>query len=579
VPELSASKTVLAKLLDSEKEFRAPIFQRPYVWGQKQLNRVWSDIDAVETREEGTRFLGAIVLLDRSRPSASSGAREYLIVDGQQRLTTLYLLLVAVAEHRYAVGDVEGSLNLLKRHLINQFEEYSGRPKIRPTNRDLAQFNAVLQRLKGLPVVAPEAFGDTGGDLLNAYLKLFADLGGRLKDLQVGPTEDLTEAKVDYLATIQRTVLDDLRIVEILLGDDDDPQQVFESLNTTGEPLDVIDLVRTDVFYKLADQPAEAQALYNGPWHFFEEALGADLNDYFFPYALIRKPTTTKAQVFTKLKEDWTGKSPTDILAELQQYVPAYLSLRKRDGLELSAGLLRAIERLRRMRTPTSVYPFAMRVIQEALAGTLSASDAEANLMLLESFLVRRAIAGFEPTGLHAVFKNMWAGVKDDGTAGDPAQFVPYIEKRATVQFPTDDELREYVRERPLYTRRLANYIIVEYELTLEGGDTVPLGGDAHPNIDHVMPQDFSEEWSELVDEKMHDRYVHTWANLVPLSRPLNSEKGNKTWPEIREYLKAETIYKTTKRLAAQYPEWNLDAILDRAGVLGEWAVIRWPKG
>ena len=92
------------------------------------------------------------------------------------------------------------------------------------------------------------------------------------------------------------------------------------------------------------------------------------------------------------------------------------------------------------------------------------------------------------------------------------------------------------------------------------------------------MPQDYSEDWEAIVDKEFHERYKHTWANLVPLSRPLNSEKGNKTWDEIRDYLSEETIYKTTKRLTQLYPDWNADAILSRAEVLGEWAVARWPR-
>ena len=267
----------------------------------------------------------------------------------------------------------------------------------------------------------PEPFGDKTGDLLSAYERLYGDIAARLKGLEIADSQDKVEARVEYLGELQRAILDDLRIVEIQLGDDDDPQQVFESLNTTGEPLEVVDLVLKLVFYKLADQPGEAQALYNGPWHFFEEALGGDLNDYFFPYALIQRPTTTKAQVFARLKDDWRDKSPTDILKELQQYVPAFLAMRRADGLELSTDLASAIARLRRMRLPTSVYPFTMRVIDEAIRGDLSHEDAAANFRLLESFLVRRAIAGFEPTGLHAVFKNMWSGSKGDGTHGDPA--------------------------------------------------------------------------------------------------------------------------------------------------------------
>jgi hypothetical protein len=143
------------------------------------------------------------------------------------------------------------------------------------------------------------------------------------------------------------------------------------------------------------------------------------------------------------------------------------------------------------------------------------------------------------------------------------------------VQFPSDDQFRGDIKAKPLYGRRLAGYILGEYERGLIGGDPVP---DVEPTIDHVMPQELTPAWEGVVSAEDHQALKDVWGNLVPLSMPANSEKGRKPWTEVKEYFQTETVFKTTKRLAQQYAVWNAERIRERGEQLALWAVNRWPK-
>jgi hypothetical protein len=211
-------------------------------------------------------------------------------------------------------------------------------------------------------------------------------------------------------------------------------------------------------------------------------------------------------------------------------------------------------------------------VLREAELGTLSEITAAKSLEAVETFLVRRAIKGVEPTGLHAVFKTLWS--ETDG--GDPSKFLKAIRKRATVEFPGDEDFVKAVREGPLYRRRnIAPYVLYEWELAErkkagDGDDVIPI-----LTIDHVMPQGPDSSWT--ISDRDHRTLVDTWGNLVPLRREENSKKGNTAWSEIRDYLEVDPDFLSTRRLAKEHSTWTPAAIRTRADKLAKWAVSRWP--
>ena len=140
---LEAEASNLGDLLDSEKEFWSPLFQRLYVWGKEELDRLWQDIDEIIDGEDSSRFLGAIVFQDRSS-HLPFAPRSYWIIDGQQRVTTLYLILCAIAEFAEKNGNTSFATAIVTKYLLNQQEKTRNQAKIRPTNRDLQQFARII---------------------------------------------------------------------------------------------------------------------------------------------------------------------------------------------------------------------------------------------------------------------------------------------------------------------------------------------------------------------------------------------------------------------------------------------------
>lgn len=565
--DLDAGPVKLLQVFKGEKDYKSPIFQRRYVWGKKEISRLWTDIDAITDGTEKTKFLGAIVLEVKSS-GKSFQPDEYWIVDGQQRLTTLFMIILRLGLEAERANNRELTESLYKQYLFKQDGKYLNEPKIVPTIQDSTQFRNLFNDLQSRTPKLGTPFGETSGNLTNMYKLITREIRNRCYD---GTTFDNEKA-----TKLSETILEKLKFVQIILGSDQEPQQVYDSLNNAGVRLLTKDIMRNKVFQGLSKDPEKAVALYNNDWLPLESELGERFDDYFFPFALVHKPTVTKSNLCFELNERWKVWEPDKIVQDLRIFVPCYNALTSkdnttRDTLTDSKEINEMVSRLYRMKIPSTIYPFIFKLIDAYKSSNLDANSTIHNLSLIESFLVRRAFAGFEPTGLHAVFKELW-----EITHGSPEEFIKCIDRNPTVQFPDDKKFEENIRDSPLYSRRLAPYIIEEYERALKRGDPHPEGVSI--TLDHVMPKELTDEWRTVIDPKEHEKYKDTWANLVPLSGPANSQKGQKTWSTVRDFLMKETIFKTTKHLAQENIEWNIKTIKDRSDNLVIWALNRWTK-
>lgn len=564
--ELQAGPVTLLQLLKGEREYVSPLFQRQYVWGAKEIGQLWRDVDEILEGAESTRFLGALVLEVKTAGLAFQPDSTW-IVDGQQRLTTLYLALLKIAQQADRAGASDLASTICRQYLFNQDGEFRDRPKLLPTLLDYKQFNALFQGLQSTNPRLQPAFGEDSGALAKANRSILSAVRERITT-----DKAFDEGRAKALVA---TLLEKLKFVQIVLGDNQDPHQVFDSLNAQGVRLENKDLIRNIVFQRLANSPAEAEVLYRSKWIPLEQDLGSRFDSYFFPFALVHQPTITKSTLLAALRDKWASLAPSAIVDDLRTFVPVFNALTSddpgsRDTVTQAPDINDLMWRLFRMNAPSSTYPFVLRLVTSFLDGATSLDWTSRNLLQIESFLVRRAFAGFEPTGLHAVFKDLWGK-----TLGDPDAFVHEIDRNPTVQFPDDAQFRRDIVDRPLYGRRLAKYIMAEYERGLLGGDPYP---SVDPTIDHVMPQELTDAWKLVVSEEDHKALKDTWANLVPLSGPANAEKGRKPWREVRKYFMTETVFKTTKRLAQQYDTWTAAEIRGRAEQLVLWASSRWPK-
>ena len=577
-------------LVTADRRFRAPEFQRHYVWQasgrDSQVERFWADVERL--REEGdsetgpsdSLFLGAIVLQVIEPGGPGSTTPLFSIIDGQQRLTTLYLVFVALAEAFQEVGESDKAADIERQYLLVQASKHHGQPRLTPTMSDTRQFYEIISCLQNPPPKVPGmGYGPTGHVMSRAW----EAIRRRIRRL-CADDDDPKRLSVEKLDRLHEDIAGRIDLVSITLGTRHDPHEVYERLNTRGEPLGHIDLVRNAVFLTAGADTESTDAVYHH-WEEFEDKLGLKhQSGYFFPYALIRDSQTTNGALYRSLKAYWEkevtggqqGLGPAQAIVEdLNEYLPAYRALVgdwAPPTLEPVAKT--ALQRLGRLSPPTTMYPYLMQLLYEQMKGTVSPEEFAGAVDVIDSFIVRRTFAGIGNTGIHTVFKRLWASIGVDTEA-----LVQNLDVR-TIQFPDDEEFRQDILRSSIYGSARCRYILTEYERSFDRGDPSEWDPDSI-TVDHLIPQEPQlTDWPGVTIDA-HASVVDTFANLVPLSSKANSTKSNRSWAETRKIMTEEsgTVFKSTRAVFDEYDRWDIETIANRAENLADWALQRWPKG
>ena len=581
---LSASPVTLQERLKDDVQLLCPLFQRKYVWAAREIDQLWSDIDTILDGAADRRFLGALVFADVEN-SSSTSAGKYLVIDGQQRMTTLVLSVIALAERATEQGDegLELARDLVEQYLVSRKSNTKNQPKLAPTLIDTHQFNEILRHAFGdkfvLDINASKEVGPAAGTMTKGYALLQKHVSSRTQAVPGAPDK---EASIrESIVRLMEIVLDRLEFVEILLGDEHDPNEVFDRLNKEGVRLGIVDLVRNEVLKRLGDEPKRALQLHSQEWLPFEKAFGdepASVDGYFYPYALTVDSKVTKAKVFSMLSKRWAAQfkevdtTPEqqlkEIMGGLKSHVVSYNAIALGQTEQLDQDIAAPVQKLNDMNRPSSVFPYVMQLLTAHALGEVEVPEVQKCLSIIESFLVRRAFRGIEPTGLHAIFKGMW-----ESAGADPVKVRKAITSK-TVNFPSDAEVSEAIIGWPMYSRKILPYAMAEYEREVSKVDVMK----SLPSItvDHLMPQSRKGAWHDVMGDADFGRLVDTWGNLVPLSGPANSAKNAKSWDEARELLQSETVFSSTKQVYTN-PKWNVETIQARSKAIASWAVERWP--
>jgi len=515
-------------------------------------------------------------VFDNESASTSNAPGSYWVIDGQQRLTTLYLSLCALALVAREAGDHDASDSLAEEYLLSRKSTFRMRPKLSPTLRDTRQFNQiVLGALGGKARISQSReAGESSGAMTEAYELVKREVRNRCLN---------SEGKVasSEVNRLREVLLEKLEFVEIRLGQRHDANEVFDRLNKEGARLGIVDLVRNEVLKRLRDDPQTAEEIYHNTWKPFEDGFSSldSMEGYFFPHALSRDSTITKSRTFNSLAKRWLAAhgataSPEQqvvaIMNDVREHVEVYRHFKDGASLPRAEGKYKeAMEALSRMRPPSVVFPYLFCLHAEVIAGTVDKEDAAKLVRIIESFLFRRAMFGLEPTGLHAVFKSLWQ------SAGADLSKVRRSLETKTIKFPTDIEFSDAIKSAPMYSRKVRNYGMLELERRHTKGDI--LASFPPMTADHILPQAAKEPWREHFTQAEMDRWRDTWANLVPLSGKANAEKGTRSWSDTQAALRLETVFSSTKHVLEKYESWNVASIQNRAEELATWALERWP--
>jgi len=558
-------KATEAKLLDFLKkspQFVIPIYQRTYSWTQKECRQLWDDlIRAGKDKLVSAHFVGSIVYIEQGLYQVTTQS-PMLVIDGQQRLTTLTLIISALANALEQLQEggrevVEGfsAKKLRNYYLRNPDEDGERFYKLLLTQTDKASLISIVDQSP-----QPEARSLRVTENFDFFTSLIVACEGDLEPVCNG--------------------LAKLVVVDIALSrDQDNPQLIFESMNSTGRKLSQADLIRNFILMGLS--PDLQTKLYERFWRPMELEFGQDAYATHFD-SFVRHFLTLKTgeipnilDVYEKFKvyalphlKD-SGVQP--LVIELRNYARYFCALAL--GSESNSELSRAFQDLRELRVDVA-YPFLLELYADYAADDLSSEDFLAAVRLVESYVFRRAICGIPTNSLNKTFANFTKALRKD-------RYLESIQAHLLLMpsyrgLPTNEEFKREIQTRDLYKFPRKSYWLRRLE-NFNRKEPVPV--DEY-TIEHILPQNerLSSAWKTALGEewkRVRETWLHTLGNLTLTG--YNSEYSDHSFQEKRDMPGgfAESPLRLNKGLG-QLTEWNEDEIKARAQRLANTATRVW---
>ena len=551
---MDATKGNIYAILNGNKQFLIPVYQRYYSWDIEQCERLWNDIVEMQKKNKQGHFVGSIVnIAEKAMPT---GVQKYMIIDGQQRMTTLTLLLIALRD--YAVSHPEDTTINSKRIdnmlLKNEYESGDERYKLLLTETDR---DILVNLVEDKPI--PE---DTNSRLL-ANHKFFCD--------QIA-TKELSPAEI-YES------IGKLQIVNITLDRDvDDAQAIFESLNSTGKELSESDLIRNYVLMGL--KPDEQTYVYEHLWRpmelMFEYEKQDSVMDKFFRDYLTMKQTRIPKidRVYEEFKlyhlncEFATIRELCQDLLTYSKYYTDMVFVRSKN-----ATIKALYDDINNLRMEVA-YPFLLKVHNDSVEGIITENDLIEIIKMCISYVFRRSICDIPTNSLNKTFATLRNEIRSDDYMNSIKAF--FILRDDYKQFPDDDKFISAFTSRDIYNMRSRNFILSHLE---NYENKAPIIIENY-TIEHIMPQNsnLSDEWKKELGDNWKDvqkTYLHTIGNLTLTA--YNSEMSDK--PFMIKMDMAGGFKESALRLNAylvKLTEWNEKHIKERAQLLGDKAKKIW---
>lgn len=555
---MKATEAKLLSFLQKSPQFIIPIYQRTYSWTEKQCRQLWDDVLRAGTSDAiAVHFIGSIVYVEQGLSQVTHQA-PLLVIDGQQRLTSLTLLIEALAR---ALGDDEpvdgfSAMKLREYYLTNRLEKEDRYFKLLLSQTDNASLKAIIKQAEAPK--EPSLRVQENFALFNSLLK---------------------EQKAN-LAVICRGI-SKLVVVDVALNrDQDNPQLIFESMNSTGKELSQADLIRNFVLMGL--EPTLQTRLYEDYWRPMEQEFGqlayGDSFDTFMRHYLIVRTgdIPRESDVYEAFKDYARSKPVSDVgtemlVKEIRAFARYFCAMAL--GNERDPLLSRAFHDLRELKVDVA-YPFLLELYHDYAAGSLSAVDFAAAVRLVEAYVFRRAICAIPTNSMNKTFATFGKALKKDRYLESiQAQFLLLPSYR---RFPDDREFAAGLHVRDLYHFRSRVYWLRRLE---NHGRKEPVPVDEY-TIEHILPQNekLSAAWQEALGPEwqyVRDTYLHTLGNLTLTG--YNSEYSDRPFADKRDM---EGGFRDSPlRLNAglgQLQSWDEAAIQQRAKRLSDQALGVW---
>lgn len=585
----------LKNLFVLEKRWVVPLYQRPYVWKQEeQWEPLWDDVRGIAERivagqPARAHFLGAVVLEQLSVGTGQVDAR--LVIDGQQRLTTLQLAIAALRDLCHEAGDDESVRWLLKISANDELRdpESDERFKVWPTNVDRPAFRiAADPRSTDDPSRKAQAARASGASRIADAYEFFA------KEFAAWIA---AEGEAEPRRRALRDVLRDwLYLVVIDLEKDDEAQIIFETLNARGTPLLPMDLVKNHLFHAAAANGADLDRLYEKQWRELDaqndfwraEVRQGRLNrpriDVFLQHYLTMKtsdevPATHLFTVFKEHSETDTSSAEEKIRALIHHarvfaaFSTAPEGTRKQSFFKRLAVL-----------DTTTVFPFLLDLYARDDGADEAARDAI--LADLESYLIRRLVCQLTTKRYNQLFLALMNAVRGSDSAARAARAFLLAETSETSRWPDDEEFRKAWLSVPLYkavTRPRLRMLLEVLEAATRTAKREDIVLRERLTVEHVMPQHWQEHWplpAGLPADTASARrnaLVHCIGNLTLLTKSLNPSVSNGPWTSKRAAIQTHSALALNSHFH-QLEQWDEEAIEMRSLALFERARQVWPR-
>lgn len=541
----------------SKKRFIIPVYQRNYDWKIENCKQLYDDLIQVIKNNSKTHFFGSIVSV--YEPSGRN--TEFLIIDGQQRLTTMSLLFLALynlLEEKIIISEDESLKDqIYEDFLVDKYQPQEKRMKLKPIKNDQ-----------------------------KAFSKLFNSKDDYIKD------SNLTINYSYFYERIQKQeiTIDELfdaicrlEIINITLNNEDNPQLIFESLNSTGLDLSEGDKIRNYILMGLPKQKQDEY--YEKYWNCIEKCTKYDVSSFIRDYLSVKQlviPSQKKVYInFKKYVEDSSLKI-IEILEDLLSYAKRYniLLCGKTSSKELNS----CINRLNRLET-TVTRPFFLEVLRLYDENQINLNEVAEAFSITESYLFRRTICDLPTNALNKIFLLLNREImRYDGTDSNYIEKLKFVllSKKDRARFPNDDDFSLMFTEKPIYQMNSKNKIYILERLenfgTLEDKDIYRHYDEGEYSIEHIMPQHLTPAWiKELGDsyEEIHDTWLHRIANLTLTA--YNSKYSNSTFVEKKTMKNGfEDSGIRLNTYVSKKDKWTLAELRDRNDYLLKRALDIW---
>jgi len=621
---MEANTRNLERLFDSTITYQIPLFQRPYVWTREgHWEPLWEDVRELLDRhlrraKIHPHFLGAVVLEQLRTAAGSVQTRQ--VIDGQQRFTTLQILLLAARDHaqtRKAGKYAErfGDLASNRESKIDLPHEVF---KVWPTNADREPYTLVHRA--GSPISLSQALDAhpdsslSGHNIVKAY-RYFHDQIGSWLAAKIDAADELAvplnRPVEDRLEALWEVVRSQLQLVVIDLERDDESQVIFETLNARGQPLLPADLIKNYLFRRSAAAGDDVEKLYSTHWRGLETdfwrvevkqgRLKRPRIDNFIQHflTLMTREDIKASHLFAEFRrfaESTTPpdgsatlfpRTPAEHIALLARYSAVFRTFEEPSGAGTLPTFLRRLEAI----DTTTVYPFLLHACAELLPSRRNELDAI--LTVIESFLVRRLVCGLTPKNYNRLFVDLIRSTERAGgvSASSVAAYLGQARGDSS-RFPDDQEFRRALVGLPLYGR-LAQYKVRMILEALDGQaqheKSEQLAMPRDLTIEHVMPQTWQVNWplpgqldddpiARLKAEQRRELLVNTVGNLTLVNDRLNPSMSNDAWEAKRpELVKFGKLNLTRYFHAKEAEVWDEAAIEARSSHLFTDALKLWP--